>query len=160
MTRGTLILITNEQVYNSIELNGDMYPEGLGDKTFNLLSDVTDLKTFKDVVLLINNNYSHEGRLIHKKVWFVETLTHFGAGGDMYDEMEGMFESDNSIDFNNNYYSFGRFFSDWIFIKNISDKDINFKDREEEEYILSAGQTIRLNFGTLYKEKEGMLDEN
>lgn len=61
-----------------------------------------------------------------------------------------MFDNDERtlIDFRNDYY--GRFFSDYIFIKNESDKDITIIDTDNsKEFIIESGKTKRINFGNI-----------
>lgn len=160
MTRGTLFLITKDIIYESLEFNGDMYPEGNGDKAYNLLKEVDNLASFKTALLTINEIYLYSDELIYEKEWFIKNITQDRGDGTSFTYLGGMFEEDGSIDFNNEYYSSDRFFSDWIFIKNISNKSINFKDKEGNRYSLLNGQTIRLNYGILYKEQEVIIDEN
>lgn len=45
-TRGTGIVITNEKVYMSPEFNGDMYPQGLGDRFMSMLQNVKSKAEF------------------------------------------------------------------------------------------------------------------
>ena len=157
MTRGTFILITKKKVYESIEFNGDMYPEGYGDTAFDMLKNqVTNVKTFKEMVS--DFNQIHHGYEEKKKVWdkdwFVNDTLIKREDGTEYEQQQGMFEKDGSINFSNDYYSVGRFFSDWLFIKNLSGKDIEYIENNNERVtgIIPNGNTERFNFGKYYNE--------
>lgn len=60
------------------------------------------------------------------------------------------FDSENFVNLDNEY--FDRFFSDWIFIKNGSDEDIEFKTRNNEYVIVKPNEVRRFNFGRTYEE--------
>jgi hypothetical protein len=140
MTRGTFFLIKEDlTVLESTEFNGDMYPEGYGDIAFTMLKDVINEKSFIEMVTKFNeenHNYDDE-KLIH--------------------QMDCMFDKDYYIDFNVDY--FGRFFSDWLFMKNLSKKDITFTDRENVKSYIKIGETIRLNFGRLCEYSRKLCEE-
>lgn len=137
MTRGKFILLTDHQVYESIEFNGGMYPNGLGDKAFKMLKEI---ETENDFIKMINNfnteNYNYDGELIFDMSYMNDNP-----------KFPGFFDKPNFINFNNGYFE--RFFSDWIFIKNISNDDVKFKDRNRNEDILKVRETIRLHYGRL-----------
>jgi hypothetical protein len=131
MTRGTLYYISNDGVASSTEFNGDMYREGHGDQVLAGLSyDVTDFNSFVAFVNAFNaENFEYEEELI-------------------YDASKYMFDNEDQtlIDFRNEY--FNRFGSDYIFIKNDSDRDITIIDKDNsKEFIIESGKTKRLNYG-------------
>ena len=131
MTRGTFYLITDKNFYESIEFNGDMYPEGHGDRAFELLKQVKSPAEFKAIILQFNkeaHNYEESGIKI-----FERSLSFLNKQKDM----------------SKDYFAF--WFSDWIFIKNASSKPIDFILRNKSEYQLKPSETFRLNFGRLPK---------
>jgi len=148
MTRGTLYYVDNNGVTSSSEFNGDMYREGYGDDVLaGLTYDVTNLDSFVKFVENFNSeNFGYEEELIHD-------VTH-----KFFDNYEKTL-----IDFRNDY--FGRFFSDYIFIKNNSDRDIDFIDAKNGKlFTIESGKTKRLNFGhvnnTFFKYADTFVWEN
>jgi len=132
MTRGTLYFISDEGAASSTEFNGDMYSSGYGDEVLaGLRYDVTDFKSFVTFVENFNaENFQYDDERL---IW------------DMNDTMFDN-EEKTLIDFNNDY--FGRFFSDYIFIKNTSERDITIIDKDnQKEFVIESGKTMRLNFG-------------
>ena len=132
MTRGMIIYVGNGKVLESIEFNGDMYPEGHGDKLMEMLREVDSELAFRKVVHDFNEqNHQYDEELICEK-------------NDFFDEA-------NKVDFNNGYFE--RFFSDWIFVVNCSDNPIFFtcKLGEIEEVILPVGKATRFDFGRAYE---------
>ena len=132
MTRGTFYLVTGSStVLGSLEFNGDMYPEGYGDDALRMLRLVSNEKEFEAMVEEFNSKrHNYEDEQISYAI-------------------TNMFDNDSFINFNENYFE--RFFSDWIFIKNLSSKEINFIDGNDKKDIIKVGETIRLNFGKISK---------
>jgi hypothetical protein len=129
MTRGTFYLITDNLFYESIEFNGDMYPEGYGDRAFELLKQVKSPAEFKAMVQQFNkeaHNYPEN------QIEFFERPLSFLQG---------------QKDMSKNYYDF--WFSDWLFIKNISSNPITFTLTDKSKYEVQPEETVRLNFGSL-----------
>lgn len=142
MTRGTFYLITDEKVLESTEFNGDMYMSGLGKEAKERLSEVKNEKEFTAMVGKFNEeHYSYDEKLIYEK--------------------DNMFDDGNKkyIDFTTDY--FYRFSSDYIFIKNVSNRIIEFNTRNKEDDeikdtngFITEGETIVLNFGRFFNEEE------
>lgn len=146
MTRGTAILITNEDVYQSNEFNGDMYPSGHGRSFLEKLHRVEGEKSFKKMIKDFNS-------LHHKYKEYVGIR----SVKDEIPELE-----DNRIDFWDRYYD--RFFSDWMFVKNLGDETVtivgqgdNYNQRSKRaekgmNLTLEPGQTVALPFGKVKEE--------
>lgn len=131
MTRGTFYLITNEKLYSSTEFNGDMYPDGHGKVAKEMLEKVNSLKEFREMVKTFNKqeefNYTEE--LVYENDLKV---------------------LDKYCDFNYKYFELGAdfcWFSDWLFIKNISDKEYVFIYQNKEKETVKKGQLLISNFG-------------
>ena len=131
MTRGTFYLITDKNFYESIEFNGDMYPEGHGNRAFELLKQVKSSAEFKAMVLQFNkeaHNYEESGIKI-----FERSLSFLNKQKDM----------------SKDYFAF--WFSDWIFIKNASSKPIDFILRNKREYRVEAFRNFQVEFWKVAK---------
>lgn len=143
-TRGTAILILNDVVLMGPEFNGDMYPErngGHGDKFMKLLSDVNDNVEF----IKMNNRFNKY---------------EFGYDKIM-SRYQGKYENekfivDNVYDVNKMVKLDGKYLvtSDWMFIKNKTDKNITLKDTKGKNVKLESGETIRLYFGQLLHDND------
>ena len=73
MTRGKFVLITEDQVYISIEFNGDMYPSGHGIEVMNRLKKVHTPDDFISEVTGFNKeNFQYKDKLIYTEslAWF------------------------------------------------------------------------------------------
>lgn len=139
MTRGTLFLITNHCVLCSTGYNGDMYLDenSWGLKALNGLKEVKTEEEFETFLKDFTKKYGYpeeEGKPIHLS----EEIT---------DEPGFWNMRVNYID---------KFFSDYIFIKNISDKNITIAAKhiinKTSNLTLKQGQTIALCFGRFDKD--------
>jgi len=127
MTRGTLYLILKKGVVGSTEFNGDMYPEGHGDMTLKLLRTVKDVPDFIKILKKINKVFGYPLEEV-EKTYKVDQ------------------KHDKPIDFNIKYYD--RFFSDWVFFKNLTDKTVKFVTTDSRKIVnLKPNETIRFPFG-------------
>jgi hypothetical protein len=149
MTRATLIVIDDKKYYNSCEFNGDGYPEGHGLLYMKIVEKITSVEEFKKIV-----------EFFTKKLWFSGEYAHRG-GEDMTTVYEGKknkifnTRSVNAkyVDFTKDYFDL--FFSDWVFIKNLSKDTIAFlckrnfasKTEEAELVLLKPNEQIAFNFG-------------
>lgn len=136
-TRGTGYLLMEKKVVCTTEFNGDMYPEGHGDYFFTTIAESVEEIEFRTKVSYFNNR-------------------HFG-----YDQTELFHEIENLsfydvltrekliIDFTNKYFE--RFFSDWVFFKNLTGFPVLFLTRGEtiQEVEVKHGDSIRFNYGEL-----------
>jgi len=144
MTRGTGYLITDDMIYFHDEFNGDMYRDGYGADFIQML-DKTTPETFEnDLNIWNSNNHNYPDFQTYK-----ESLN------------KKMVDSDNKyilvtkktirIDFNIDYFE--HWFSDWIFIKNGSTKDITVITRTTldgvagKTIIIKPNETYAFNFG-------------
>ena len=150
MTRGTIYtLLSNNKVVNSCEFNGDMYggPEsskelqenGRYREVIEFLKDVNDEKTFKVAVKKFdkeNFNYQDEEggyfRFYHKEL---KDISFKG----MVDMREGTY--------------FKLFFSDYLFFKNCSGKEVSFKDSIGKVLNVKESEVIIFNFGRFVEIK-------
>jgi len=132
MTRGTFYILTNKYLIESLEFNGDMYPEGHGRLALELLKRVENPKQFTEMVEYfnkINHNYQ-DSELIYK---------------EPIDKLE--------TDFNKKYYD--HWFSDWLFIKNLSKKTYTFTmDKTKDQVDVKPGKCLVVNFGSLPSKKD------
>lgn len=131
MTRGTAILIDNEYVAIGPEFNGDMYPHGYGDNFLRELSKVENNTDF----IIMNNRFNKYN---------------FGYS-EIMESYQGKFNNEELK--NNNYYDMNiitqKITSDWIFIKNITDKQQKIKDLNGKIVNIRKNETIRFHFGKL-----------
>lgn len=149
-TRGTGYLLLKDYCLETTEFNGDMYPDGFGDFFYEEITLVKNEEDFTDFVNKFNKeNFKYEEDLIYKK----ENTEFFDA----------ITKDELTIDFNNNYFE--RFFSDWIFFKNLSGFPIRFITRDGQDKAKNAqssgnivdvmvpnGASYRFNFGYLKTE--------
>lgn len=119
MTRGAFYLITTKKIYQSIEFNGDMYggpndsierqEMGRYNAAIRTLDRCKDKKTFVAEITKFNRvqkfNYSQ------KMVWNFE---------EYHNDSDGRIV----LDFNDDYA--GRFFSDYLYFKNVRKKPVIF----------------------------------
>jgi len=135
MIRGTFILICQDCVMESLEFNGGMDPEQHGETALEMLSEVTDKASFKKMIIDFNeshHNYDDD------QLWFTYTRENY---------LDGV----SFIDFNKDYGK--RFFSDYLYIKNISDMPLDILDTEQKEHSIAPGETAVINFGKLLGTK-------
>ena len=143
MTRGKFVLITKDRVYISTEFNGDMYPDGYGVDVFKRLLKVKKVGDFFEEVKDFNKKeFGYEEKLVwNKSIVWLEDARNFKKG------------------------YFDRWFSDRLYIKNLSGKTITFKHYSNEgETKVKNGKVYAFNFGNvpdredkdyLIKELEG-----
>ena len=128
MTRGTVYLISDKYIIETQEFNGDMYLDARGGEVLTLLENVYCLKTFKKEIIKFNkDNFDYNCQLFYPKElnYFMKNKTI-----EMTDE---------------NYFK--KFFSDWTFWKNISNKEMRFKTRDNVILSLKPKEQIAINFG-------------
>ena len=141
MTRGRIVIIKQDyakhnHVQTSIEFNGDM---ALPTKTWKAYGN--------DVIKAL--------RQVNDGVTFLYQVAKFNNSHHRYDEESLTYEvSIDTLDFTNDY--FGNWFSDYIYIKNITEKPVSIIVRKEgddkgENYQLSPNKIAVLYFGRLVK---------
>ena len=124
MTRGTLVLISDEGIFSSIQFNGDMYLEGKGKEVIRLLKDVTTENKFGEAITLVPASY--------------------------FDE-ELIFKLPDDYDLKNSFMRkvyYQEWHSDYLYIKNATSEDIEILDFDGKPEILLANELTILNFGT------------
>lgn len=122
MTRGQIVCITNDGVKTSTEFNGDMYLSYHGE---NIIKELKKNMTYDDYVKFVEKfnkeNFEYEEQLIY----------------DVDKEY---------LDMNKEEY-FSAWFSDYLYIKNISDEDQVVIDEEFNEITIHPQGYVVLYFG-------------
>ena len=129
MTRGRFIIIAYNFVGYTTEFNGDMYPGGVKD----IWGDFKVAKTSQDLEKLAkkwNKRYNYEGNLVtYRDVKKIKELFHFK---------------------HSDYFE--KWFSDWLYISNVSQNSQIITTRGGEQVNLKPGQVLAFNFGDLPDE--------
>lgn len=117
MTRGQIaVVLPNGKILSSVEFNGDMYLSHHGKEIIEELEYIDSEEEFKEYVGKFNRENFH------------------------YDELPLWYECDDGFfDMKNDY--FGKWFSDFVYIKNLSEKPVVFTDTQ--------GRNIRLDNDTV-----------
>lgn len=123
MTRGQIAIVTPEgRILTSTEFNGDMYYEGYGKDVFDDLECVNIVEEYKEFVERFNrDNFSYSDRDL------------FYDCNDSYFNMQDDY--------------FGKWFSDYVYIKNLSEKPVVFTDADGKKIQLDTDTTAVFNFG-------------
>ncbi len=140
-TRGTGFLLLKDRVLETTEFNGDMYPSWHGDNFFEGVSKTESEEDFVEFIKEFNDeNFGCE-----------EDLIYTTRNSEFYDDIK---EDVLVINFNHAYFE--RFFSDWVFFKNLSGKPVKFitkSDRSRREVIIPDNESYRFNFGRVEEEE-------
>lgn len=138
MTRGKIAIIDNQGIKVSTEFNGDMYLPMKDWVGYGL-----------DVIVGFNSVYGYES--------YEKFILHFNDLHFNYRIYDGLiFEIRNTevrykklLNFTDDYY--GDWFSDYVYLKNVSDNVVVIKaenqNEEPTEYDLESGEIMVLNFG-------------
>jgi hypothetical protein len=130
MTRATLYCVTDKNVIRSVEYNGDGYPDGYGVFYIHLLEKTRSVEDFALMVQAFQNahfrGYDFDPTFDDKKSSYFNKKGHMVMNDEKY---------------------FKDYFSDWIFIKNISSNPFPLITREGDLKILGEGEQIALNYG-------------
>ena len=137
MTRGNFLLITNTANWMSIQFNGDMYPSCNGKIVYHMLESV---ETYDDLTAAILK-FDKE---------------RFGYSYEYGEDMTPKSISDN-IDFSKDYYAV--YNSDYLYIKNASDKDCTIIAKNEVEQTIKPGEIQIWNYGSLVALDDEVLEE-
>ena len=129
MTRGQIVAITNEGVKTSTEFNGSMYLSWYGQSIINELKK--DM-TYDDYVKLVED---------------------FSRQNFEYDEQLIYSVDKEHLDMNKENY-FRAWFSDYLYIKNLSDEDQIIIDKEFNEITIHPQGYVVLYFGGYDVEDE------
>ena len=129
MTRGKFVLFTSDRVYVTTEFNGDMYYDGYGKESAEKIKRVNTPEDLLDLAVEINKehyDYPEEEIVIRAK-------------------------SDYNSMLNMDDY-FMKYFSDYIYIKNVSGRDLTF-DLKNGKYVLPNQESGVLNYGRSANEE-------
>lgn len=134
-TRGTAMLITEDMVLFGPEFNGDMDPRALGKSFFRDLAKVENNVEF----IKFNNSFNKKNH----------------EYSNIMSRYQGKFEheeiSENGKISMKNIYEDSIVTSDWIFIKNTSNKVVTFavldEDKDEIDVELKPNELTALYFG-------------
>lgn len=127
MTRGNFLLITDTANWMSSQFNGDMYPSGNGKIVYHMLESVKNYNDLTAAILKFDKE-------------------RFGYSYEYGEDMTPKSISDN-IDFSKDYYAV--YNSDYLYIKNASDKDCTIIAKNEVEQTIKPGEIQVWNFGCL-----------
>ena len=144
MTRFQIVGIFDDKVLTAGEFNGDGYFEnGHGEELCAKFPDVKTEEDYRKIIKDMNDQYfEYEGELI-------------------FDLAEGLYTYGN-IEYNifdfyklhkmNLYYKC--WFSDYLYIINLSDDDKEIIDENGIEITVKQGGWVTINFGELYKQED------
>ena len=143
MTRGQMVLVEKKNgniiALDTVEFNGDMYPNGIGNDAINLLNTSYSETSFTKKVAEFNKeHYGYPEDLIYEVSLdsvTLDSVTH------------------PIIDFTD-YYNAPIGFSDYIYIKNITDDDIFIKSKSGDVYLLEKNTVCGFSFGEYCGEPE------
>ena len=123
MTRFQIVVIKDGVIYTSTEFNGDGYWEGYGQDVYAALQNITTVKEWRELVTKFNSEtFEYSGKLHYK----IEN------------------EYDDYLDMSEDY--FDKWFSDYIYIKNLDEDEIEFIT-ENGKTILAPNDVAVFNFG-------------
>ena len=128
MTRGQIAIITPDgRLITSAEFNGDMYYDGEGHG--------------KEVVEALESIETEEE--------YREFVNDFNDQNSQYTDRELFYDCDDSFyDMSTDY--FGKWFSDYVYIKNLSGKTVVFTDADKQKIALEPDTLAAFNFGKFY----------
>lgn len=134
MTRGQIVIIRKKDLFTSIEFNGDMYmPDdhwaGYGQEVVDGLKQVQDLADYFSFVATFNKEHHHYCDLDH--LW--------------YNYNETQIKQHHMLDMREDYFE--NWFSDYLYIKNMSDEKITIMDSDGETLEIEPDKIVVLCFG-------------
>lgn len=137
MTRGNFLLITDTANWMSIQFNGDMYPSCNGKFVYHMLESV---ETYDDLAAAI--------------LKFDEER--FGYA-DMHDADLAPASISDDIDFSKDYFAI--YNSDYLYIKNASNKDCTIIAKNGVKQTIKPGEIQIWNRGNLVALDDEVLEE-
>ncbi len=129
MTRGQIVIITDECVYTTTEFNGDMYVEEHG-HGFEVLKELKKIKSVEDYEAFVED-FNAE---------------HFEYNEELVYQKRGDFKE--ILDMSKDY--FGDWFSDYLYIKNLSSEPKEITLNYGKTLLLDPNRLMVLNFGNLF----------
>ena len=130
MTRGNLIIIDKDSIIESIQFNGDMYPEGKGLHAIEVLVNSNTSIDFLNLLEDFDDKYFH-----YRKDY----------GDELFNTIYYTDNTNSYLDFSQDYYK--KFNSDYIYIKNISDKNKSIVDKNNKTISIKPNEIIAFYFG-------------
>ena len=144
MTRGTTYIIgkflDDFAIQQTDEFNGDMYRSGHGQDMFDTLKEVTTDTFFKTMHKWNKDNHNYSGFKVH--FYEIDSDTNPWIKKDKSNNI--------TLNFKDKYYEF--WFSDYIYVKNDTDKNINVILNNGTGYVMVAGDTVVFDFGDLTED--------
>ena len=133
MTRGQIILVTDKTPYTSTEFNGDMYWDWYGKEIVPALHKVNSYKDYVSLVTEFNNNYfQYPERLTYNLRTFKQR------------KLLRLFDMSTAY--------FQKWFSDYLYIKNISEYPLTVKTRNHLIVTLNPNGVLMLEYGEYTEE--------
>lgn len=130
MTRGRLVLITDDAIYSSVEFNGDMYWEGHGKDAYEGMEKVKNIKDYESFVEQFDKQkfgYAKED------------------GCDLIRVIAGSDEKKKEyLNFKDEYLA--KWFSDYLYIKNVGTRKAHIQTEAGDCYVY-PGDTQFYRFG-------------
>ncbi len=141
MTRGKLVIFGDDYILSSVEYNGDMYWTGHGREARRRLKKVKTRKDFiEENIKFDEENFGYARQL--------------GKEGLIYYPLaEGNWSRESLLDMNTDYFK--KWFSDYLYIKNLSKENLIFTCRNArghegdipKRYMLAPGKIGIFRFG-------------
>ena len=141
MTRGQIVLITNDAVYTAGEFNGDMYYDGYGKQVIERLKSVESYEDYYKLVDEFNaQNFEYPEQIV------------FEIG--RFDTEEDVENVNKLFDMSKDYFK--NWFSDYLYIKNISTNEQEIVlDDDDWVLTLKPGEICSLCFGNIAEDYDG-----
>lgn len=147
MTRGQIVIITNNGLYTSIEFNGDMYYSVYGKQVIEGLEKVQSYEEYKQFVKEFYVEYNDD-------------MCCEECNGDLVYELAST-DTEKDIERIKKFLTMGKdyfdnWFSDYLYIKNISDEDWEITlDNDDWAITLKPNDICSLKFGNLDYKWDG-----
>lgn len=147
MTRGQIVLFTEGKVLSSIEFNGDMYPPandgwvGYGQDVIDGLKMVGSVQEYEDFVRKFNADH-HDYKDVKQFVYDALAIYNKDYNKNVTEEC--------LLDMQDGY--FDKWFSDYLYFKNIRDEEVTVYDDEGKAVIVKPQGILVLNFGSFTEE--------
>lgn len=144
MTRFQIVGIFNDKVLTAGEFNGDGYFEnGHGEELCAKFPEIKTEEDYRKIVKNMNDQYfEYEGKLIFD----------LAEGLYTYDDIE--YDIFNFYKLHKMNLYFKCWFSDYLYIINLSDDDKEIIDEEGIEITVKPGGWVTINFGELYEQED------
>lgn len=131
MTRGQIVIITNDGLIKSREFNGGMSKDCLGEEIYKNLKRIDKVEQYKKFVQDFENKHFNYDKGLYYQLFYQYKNKEIRKY-KMYDMSHAYLEN---------------WFSDYLYIKNISDNRIIIIDRDKKSIELNSGDIVVLRFG-------------